>query len=51
MYSKLYVYGMLEMLIGELDLLLELGNVSCRVGFVFGLNLNGLENPKPEPPI
>jgi len=28
---------------------LELGNVSCRVGFVFGLNLNGLKNPKPEP--
>ena len=21
----------------------------CRVGFVVGLNLNGLENPKPEP--
>ena len=28
---------------------LELGNVSCRVGFVFGLNLNGLKNPKSEP--
>jgi len=29
--------------------LLELGNVSYRVRFVFGLNLNGLKNPKPEP--
>ena len=28
---------------------LELGNVSGQVGFVFGLNLNGLKNSKPEP--
>ena len=27
---------------------LELGNVSCWVGLVFGLNLNGLKNLKPE---
>ena len=28
---------------------LELGNRSCRVGFVFVSNLNGLRNPQPEP--
>ena len=28
--------------------LIEVGNVSCRIGFVFGLKLNGLKNPKPE---
>ena len=27
---------------------LELGLGSCRVGFVFGLNLNGLKTPEPE---
>ena len=30
-------------------LILELGNRSCRVGFVFVSNLNGLKNPQPEP--
>ena len=31
--------------------IIELGLESCRVGFVFvfGLNLNGLKTPEPEP--
>ena len=28
---------------------LELDNISCRIEFVFGLNLNGLKNSKSEP--
>ena len=31
------------------QLTIELGLGSCRVGFVFGLNLNGLKIPEPEP--
>ena len=29
--------------------MVELDNVSCQAGFMFGLNLNGLKTPDPEP--
>ena len=46
--GSFYVYVLCQTMHASLSTL-ELGNVSCRVGFVFGLNLNGLKNLKPEP--